>query len=297
MTSAESAPRISVIIPVYRDWADLRRCLAALAQQTWPVSDFEILVVNNDTQPAPDDLAAPNLRLLQEPQGHSYAARNAGVAAARGALLAFTDADCQPAPDWLAAGWAALQGEADLAGGQIEISREPAGLAADYERCFAFPQEQNAHQGRSVTANLFVRRRVFASSGGFDATLQSGGDFEFCQRAGRAGHRLVYAAEARVLHPPRSRIAALLKKNRRTAGGFRRREFELAGLDRAAQRRVLGYLLRPRPLFWWRVLRGRERSAHLGLWRRLQVVLLNALLQYHFALSVLRQPPSKDQHG
>ena len=108
MTSAESAPRISVIIPVYRDWDDLRRCLAALTQQSWSESDFEILVVNNDTQPAPDDLVAPNLRLLQEPQGHSYAARNAGVAAARGELLAFTDADCQPAPDWLAAGWAAL---------------------------------------------------------------------------------------------------------------------------------------------------------------------------------------------
>jgi cellulose synthase/poly-beta-1,6-N-acetylglucosamine synthase-like glycosyltransferase len=58
MTSAESAPRLSVIIPVYRDWDDLRRCLAALAQQTWPAGDFEILVVNNDTQPAPGDLVA-----------------------------------------------------------------------------------------------------------------------------------------------------------------------------------------------------------------------------------------------
>lgn len=298
MPQLAPAPRISVLIPVYRDWGRLTLCLEALARQTWPAEDFEIIAINNDHRPPPAEFRLPaGVTLLQEPRGHSYAARNAGLALARGEVLAFTDADCQPSPDWLAAGWAALQdSDAGLVGGRIGILIEQPGLVADYDSVFAFPQERYVSQGTSVTANLFVRRRVFESVGPFNADLQSSGDFELCRRAGEGGHRLIYSADALVLHPARESLDALLRKNRRVAGGFRRREFELRGRGTWEVVKDLRVMLRPRPRYWWRMLAGREKTGHLPVSRRAGVVAICILLYYHFALSVLRKPPAKDQH-
>jgi glycosyltransferase involved in cell wall biosynthesis len=94
---------ISVIIPVWNSGALLRRCLEALARQTLGPDCFEIIVVDNGSS---DDSAAiansfPGVVLLSEPRPGSYAARNRGLARARGDFIAFTDADCVPAPDWL----------------------------------------------------------------------------------------------------------------------------------------------------------------------------------------------------
>ncbi len=68
--------------------------------------------------------AFPEVRLLREPRRGSYAARNRGLAGTTAPLLAFTDADCLPAPDWLARGVAVLAGDpaVDLVAGRIECS-------------------------------------------------------------------------------------------------------------------------------------------------------------------------------
>lgn len=300
MPSAEARPpRLSVIVPVYRDWDRLRLCLQALAAQDWPAGDVEWIAVNNDEQPAPDEFRHwPGLRLLQEPQGHSYAARNAAIRVARGEVLAFTDADCQPAPGWLRAGWDGLHGEAaGLLGGRIVIDTGQAGLIADYDRCFAFRQEQTVREGGSVTANLFVRRAVIEQIGPFNASLQSGGDFEFCRRAVAAGFRLVYGPAAVVGHPARDSLGALLRKNRRVAGGFRRRELELSGRSPAERRQLLMGLAKPRLYYWLRLLRGQEKTGGLPAHRRAALTGLQILLHYHFGWSVLRPPPGKDQHS
>lgn len=292
---AEPALKVSVIVPVYRDWPALERALAALAAQTLPPQDYEVLVVSNEETAPPARLAGGNVRLLHEPAGHSYAARNAALAVARGGALAFTDSDCRPAPDWLEQGLAALAA-APLAGGCIAIEPARRNLATDFDRCFAFQQAETVPQGHSVTANLFVRRAVVEVIGPFDAALQSGGDFEFCQRAKRAGFTLAYAECAVVAHPARDSLAALFRKNRRVAGGIRSGQFDLRGRSR---RELLVFVLRrlqPRPRYWWRLLSGREKTGALPAWRRPAMVALQIALHYHFALSLLRAPPPKERH-
>lgn len=298
MATAEAkAPKVSVIVPVYRDWATLDGCLAALAAQTLPATEFEVLVVSNEPDP-PAPLARAGVRLLHEPQGHSYAARNAGLAAARGAVLAFTDADCRPDPDWLSAGLAALaQHGTDLAAGRVRVDVDIASAAADYEAAFAFRQEDNVGHGHGATANLFVHRHVFERVGPFEAALQSGGDFEFCRRAVDGGCQLRYAAAAVVGHPARDSLAALLRKNRRVAGGYRQSEFDRPDRPRAWRWRRLAQLAQPRPKLWWRLLRGSEKTTGLPAARRAGVVAVHALLHYHFVWSLLRTPPGKDRHG
>lgn len=299
MPSAEVAikPRISVLIPVYRDWAGLDLCLTALSAQTWPANDFEVLVVSNDAEP-PSPLPRPGVHLLHEPRGHSYAARNAGLAVAQGEVLAFTDADCCPEPGWLAAGWAALHtdAEASLVGGNIRITVTQRNVATDYDESFAFKQAETVRNGDSATANLFVKRVVFDTIGPFNAALQSGGDFELCRRAKQRGFKIIYAEDAVVRHPARATLAALFRKNRRVAGGFRQFEFDFQGKGFRARMKFVVNMLKPRVRFWLRMLRGLSHTNLLPMWRRPAVVLLQVLMHYHFVIAVLLAPPRKDKH-
>ncbi|MCE8026964.1 glycosyltransferase family 2 protein [Billgrantia aerodenitrificans] len=237
---------ISIIVPTYRDWHALRSCLDALADQTLPAQEFEILIVENAGESPPCNILLPdNARLVHESVPGSYAARNRGIAEARGEVLVFLDADCVPAAGWLQAGIDCLQShpEVDLVAGNIELTYATPRLtpAECFEKAFAFRQQQNVANGLAVTANLFVRRRVFEEVGPFNAELMSGGDFEWTRRATTRGHRMLYCAEAVVRHPARASLSALAGKARRVTSGSQALYRERGRLGNV--RRVLGNLL------------------------------------------------------
>ena len=99
---SELALRFSVIVPIYRHWDLTPKLLASLRAQTFPAREFETLLVNNEPDSPPPPLDLPkSMRIIPCGTPGSYAARNAGAAVAAGQFLAFTDADCLPAPDWL----------------------------------------------------------------------------------------------------------------------------------------------------------------------------------------------------
>ena len=219
---AGAAPRLSVIVPVYRQWDLVPGLLAALAAQRLPAAAFEILLVDNEPEAGPPPLAPPaNARILPCAAPGAYAARNAGIAAARGRHLAFTDADCRPDPGWLAALAAAAVDERTLLAGpvRVEAAGDPPNRYEAYEVLRGIPQERYARLGYAATANLTVPAAVFAAIGGFDATRRSGGDAAFCRRAGRRGYPLRLAPGAVVAHPARDSWQALSVKARRVKGG------------------------------------------------------------------------------
>ncbi len=226
VNEAPAAPQISVIIPAYGEVDSVRHTLAALARQDLDPECFEVIVCDNN--PRPVYAAALNLgpgqQVVHESTPGSYAARNAGVAAARGDLLAFTDADCRPAKSWLRALLTGFgqQASVDILGGPVVLTdiatTKPATL---YEAAFAFDQNHSIGTLHySVTANMAARRRVFAAVGGFDSTLKSGGDLEWGRRAWRAGFVIDYCPAARVFHPARQTVAQLASKRRRIQGGL-----------------------------------------------------------------------------
>jgi len=66
-------PFVSIIVPTFRDWEGLARCLSALTQQTYPAESLEILVVNKDPNDSPANLELPQcVRLLEESMAGSY---------------------------------------------------------------------------------------------------------------------------------------------------------------------------------------------------------------------------------
>jgi GT2 family glycosyltransferase len=213
---------VSVVVPVYGQWGLVPSLLAALTAQSLPADSFEVVIADNETPKPPPSLGLPgNARLVPAPGLGSYAARNAGAAAARGRLLVFTDADCLPDPGWLAALVAAADAApgALLAGPVRMVAPTAANAFALYDLVRGIPQACYVARGYAATANLAVPAAVFVALGGFDPARRSGGDAAFCRHSGAAGHLLQLVPGATVAHPCRADWAELATKARRIKGG------------------------------------------------------------------------------
>lgn len=239
---------ISVIIPVFQDASGIQACVHHLERQSIDPDRFEVIVVDNGSDPP---LGLPQSRLAALSMVRcaipgSYAARNAGVRAARGTILAFTDADCVPDPRWLECGVRALAEPEDrevVVGGEVRFSGPGRKTAVSlYQTMTGFGQAENiAGKGFSATANLFCRRSTFERVGPFEERLMSGGDREWAWRAHRAGVATIFAPDALVMTPPRSSLGGALRQARRVAAG--RYQLRRSGL--AADRRESLRPLRP----------------------------------------------------
>lgn len=222
---------VTVIIPVYDDPSGLAVCLRNLANQDYPTDCFDVIVVDNGS-PEPLKLSAPrpkNTRLICETKPGSYAARNAAIREAHGAVIAFTDADCAPAPDWISSGveHLAQDPKIGLVAGRIEsplpTGRDPHSVEL-YQHVHAFPQEHYALESHfGATANVFTRRQVLDEVGFFNESLQSGGDREWGNRVHAAGWKVVYGQHALIDHPPRTTWTGHWKKLVRVHEGERDR--------------------------------------------------------------------------
>jgi len=212
----------TIIIPTYRDWDRLKLCVEPLLYQDAPGIAYDIIVVNNDKLHVPPDFFRnkQKIQLLHEPTPGSYAARNTGATHAEGRYLAFTDADCIPDKTWLKRAHNLFnETKCDMIGGRINIFKPENGSswAFTYDKHTAFRQHAHVPRGKCVTANLLIRRDVFDELNGFDASVKSGGDWEFSERAVSNGFMMQYGDEVVVRHPARSSLRQILKKQKRFA--------------------------------------------------------------------------------
>lgn len=218
---------VSVVIPVRNGARTLEGCLAKLAQQTRRPE--EIVVVDNGSEDGSGTLArafasrAPHLRLnvVEERRVGASVARNRGVAESAGDVIAFTDADCEPAPDWLdrllagfAPGIGAVAGRVRPAVPQTAIEAFCA-LYTLRSGNQAFDSSRfTVLRGGFPTANLAVHRQVFDSAGGFDEGVRIyGEDYDLCARIYRLGHMIRYEPRATVFHRHRTTLGGLLRQS------------------------------------------------------------------------------------
>lgn len=223
---------VSIIIPVWNGQETIGRCIASLLGQTFPRDRTQIIVVDNGSTDRTVEIVRrfDGVLLVEEPVASSYRARNSGLAHATGDLIAFTDADCEPAPRWIEAGVAATEQDQTIgvAAGHVELVPVPDGPSSKtarlFEQMFAFRQEDAARLGHSVTANWMSPRSVFEQIGKFDPDLKSGGDWQLSAKIAEAGLAVRYVPEMLVYHPTRSTIGELVAKRRRVVGGMWTRE-------------------------------------------------------------------------
>lgn len=216
MTTSESIAvdlAYAVIIPVYNGVGTIERCLDALAQQTVSPAAYEIIVVDDGSRDATGAVVAawieahPHLqaRLVHQKNAGPGAARNRGAQQANAPVLLFTDADCAPAPDWIAALGAPFA-DAEVVGAKGAYLTRQSGLAPRFVQT-EYEDRYRRMIGQPTidfidTYSAAYRRAIFLENGGFDPifTTASVEDQEFSFRLAQKGYRMVFAPAARVYH-------------------------------------------------------------------------------------------------
>ncbi len=195
---------VSVVVPVWNGASTLGACLQALGNQTFDPASFEVIVVDDGSQDNSAEVATRcGARLYQQQHAGAAAARNLGAQHAQGNLLLFTDADCEPFPDWMER---MVQPFSDPQVAGVKGSyhtRQRALVArftqAEYMEKYAHMRRQNRIDFVDTYAAAY-RRCIFLEQGGFDPTFLLDEDQEFSFRLSQAGFRLVFAPEAWVYH-------------------------------------------------------------------------------------------------
>ncbi len=198
---------VSVVIPSSRR-ARLTFALEALAAQSLPVDRFEVIVVLDPVAPL---LPGPDIDGLEPAYvqgtagGNIAALRNAGWQAARGELIAFTDDDCRPSPDWLEQLVAAYRPGA-IVQGATEPDPDELGLLHGLARS----QSVRPPSPNFQTCNMLYARTTLEQLGGFDERFAAlGEDTDLGLRAVEAGHVHVAAPKALVHHAVIARTPAV----------------------------------------------------------------------------------------
>lgn len=263
-----ATPRVTVVIPAHDRPRALASCLQALADQTLDPERFEVVVVD-DGSPAPLQPAtaalAGRLRLTLERQENKgpAAARNRGAALARSPILAFTDDDCQPEPEWLATLVRAVEATPDALIGGRTVNRLVSNPYATASQLLIDYLYEDHLRGTDPTPfftsnNLALSREVFDALDGFDESFPRAAaeERDFCDRARHRGFGLRYEPEARVRHAHRMDFRGFWRQHYGYGRGARRFH------QRRAER---GFgMPRPRPSFYLGILTAPWRLDHSG---------------------------------
>jgi len=179
MLEAPSPPFASVIIPVLNEERTIRECLVSLLGMDYPPERREIIVVDNGSTDRTANIVKsfPVRYLREERRGASYA-RNRGIEASKGEILAFTDADCMVTTGWLRE---LVQGFEDEEIGGVEGETVAYPPDTPLERYIARRSYSHRARRRSplypyvIMTNVAFRREVFNRIGLFDTRFPSAG--------------------------------------------------------------------------------------------------------------------------
>jgi len=216
---------ISVIIPCYNCANTISQTLESLNKQDL-LESFEIIVVNNNSNDNSSDVikSFSNVKLVHEIEiQNAAAARNFGVKNAKGGIVAFIDADCIAASDWLSQGIQAFRKHSvSRIGGQVQVSPLSSNSSAIeiLDALYSFCQRQLVDKYQvAMSGNMFIYKDIFEKLGGFKATFFELEDIEFGIRADTNGYSISYAKTCVVFHPARNTFYSLWKKSVRNGRG------------------------------------------------------------------------------
>lgn len=223
----ERTPKVSVVVCAYNAERTMDACLASLRGLSYP--DYEVVVVNDGSTDRTlaiseqhkaayeADPTAPRFVLISQPNKGLSVARNVGAEAATGEIVAYTDSDCVPDPDWLSflvyrfvrSGFVAVGGpnfpppEPSLVPAAVAVSPGgPMHVLLNDEVAEHIPG-----------CNMAFTKRAIAEIGGFEPIFAAAGDdVDFCWRLQNRGYAIGFSAAATVWHYRRNTVKAYVKQ-------------------------------------------------------------------------------------
>jgi glycosyltransferase involved in cell wall biosynthesis len=223
----ERSPRVSVVVCAYNADRTMDACLTSLRTLNYP--DYEVIVVNDGSKDHTleiterhratydADPTGPRMVVISQENKGLSVARNVGAAAATGEIVAYTDSDCVPDPDWLAflvyrfvrSGFVAVGGpnfpppEPSLVPAAVAVSPGgPMHVLLDDEVAEHIPG-----------CNMAFTKKALEEIGGFEPIFAAAGDdVDFCWRLQNRGYAIGFSAAATVWHYRRNTVQAYLKQ-------------------------------------------------------------------------------------
>lgn len=211
-------PRVSVVVASYNGAATLKTCLQSLEHLNYP--NYEVILVDDGSTDETESIAAlfPEVRYFRHAANRGLSvARNTGIAAATGEIVAFTDSDCRADEDWLhyLVGDLLNSRFAGI-GGHNFLPPDDSPTAA----CVMVSPGGPAHvmltdrlAEHIPGCNMAFYRWALDSIGGFDPLYwKAGDDVDVCWRLQQRGYRLGFSPAGFVWHYRRNTVQAYLKQ-------------------------------------------------------------------------------------
>lgn len=215
----KSTPRVSVVVATYNGAKTLRVCLRSLCKLNYP--DYEVIVIDDGSQDEVPEIAQSfdpeRVQYIRQNNQGLSAARNAGMNAATGEIIAYTDDDCRADEDWLYY-LAGDLGDSEFVamGGHNFLPPEDSATAAAVMAAPGGPIHVmlTAREAEHIPGcNMAFRKEALQAIGGFDPVYRKAGDdVDVCWRLQDAGHKIGFNPVGFVWHYRRSTMGAYLKQ-------------------------------------------------------------------------------------
>jgi glycosyltransferase involved in cell wall biosynthesis len=212
-------PKVSVVVCAYNAERTIDSCLASLEHLNYP--NYEVIVVNDGSKDRTLEIAQryDYVRLISQENKGLSVARNVGIAAANGEIVAFTDSDCVADPDWLTYLVEKLTSSDLCAVGGPNLSPPEDSFVPS---CVAVSPGKPTHVLLSdevaehiAGCNMAFHRQVLQEIGGFDPIFHAAGDdVDLCWRLQDKGYTIGFSPAAIVWHFRRNTVAAYLKQQK-----------------------------------------------------------------------------------
>jgi len=216
--------KLSVIVPAYNEEKIIDKILSSLKKQT--VKDFELIVVDDCSSDNTFKIAKKYAKVVKTNKNSGPAiATNLGIKKASGEIIAFTDADCIAAEDWVEnilkessknpdagviAGDTKIP-KSNFIGDSISAMGFPGGGSIGFDKMWKVTKK--GYTDHVTSCNMAVRRSVFNKIGLLDEDfpVPGGEDAEFSVRLNKKGAKIKYCPNVVIYHEPRNNFSSFLK--------------------------------------------------------------------------------------
>jgi GT2 family glycosyltransferase len=202
--------KIAVVVATYSRPRQLQRLLECLARQTVKA---EVIVVDDGSTTTLDEVVRPfECTLIRQDNAGPAAARNRGVAEANADFIAFTDDDCEPAPDWLAHLLKQLEDDPALLLGGRTVNGASGNAYSELSQLIVDIAYAFYRGAFFASNNMALSKQRFLECGGFDESFRPASeDRELCDRWRHRGWPFRFVPEALVRHHHNHTFASFLR--------------------------------------------------------------------------------------
>ena len=212
-------PKVSVVIACYNGARTLASCLKSLAALNYP--DYEVLLVDDGSTDATPQIASqfPTVRQIRQEHAGLSVARNTGIAAATGEIIAFMDADCRADPDWLFYLTSdLLSGDFAGVGGHNFLPSDDSVMAAIVMASPGGPAHvmlTDRLAEHIPGCNMAFHKSALGEVGCFDPVYEKAGDdVDLCWRLQQSGCKIGFSPGGFVWHYRRSTVNGYFAQQR-----------------------------------------------------------------------------------